>query len=119
MSFVEGGDHPFTQHDHLLRQLLASRLVEPSTGEGGHGWRLSSSAEQRLRELVTPPPAADKMVFFSHRCARCGEQRPTRRLPDGFVCDPCRGQGRPVAGALAEPGVRGPEATGGLREYSA
>jgi hypothetical protein len=95
MSVVEGGDHPFTQHDHLFRQLLESRLVEPTRGGTGGGWQLTAAAEQRVRELVAPPVAADKMVFFSHRCVRCGEHRPTRRQPDGFVCDPCRRQAQP------------------------
>lgn len=116
MSVVEGGDHPFTQHDQLLRELLAHRLVEPADGPAGRSWRLSAAAEHRLRELVAPPPAADKMVFFSHRCIRCGETRPTRRQPDGFVCDPCR-----RAGQLSASTGRAdlPLGNGEVAEYSA
>ena len=73
--------------DPLLRELLAFGVVEPDPTEGG--WRLVGQAQRRLDLLAAPPPPAEKVIHFGHRCVSCGEVRPTRSRPQGFVCDPC------------------------------
>jgi len=80
---------PFIRFDPLLRQLLDFRLVELAMRDGGAVFQLSPEAEQRLQELVAPTPDADKLVSFTHRCAVCGEKRPTRHRHGASVCDPC------------------------------
>ncbi|HLN16262.1 MAG TPA: hypothetical protein VK277_05840 [Acidimicrobiales bacterium] len=76
--------------DPVLRQLLSTHLVEPATDvDGAPVWRLSEMAQERLAELSAPPPPGDKVVYFSHHCARCDQRGPTRRRGEAYVCDPC------------------------------
>ena len=92
MDTMDGAAQPFTRFDPLLRQLLDFHLVELAMRDGSAIFQLSAGAEQRLQELVAPTPDADKLVSFTHRCAVCGEKRPTRRRHGASVCDPCWSQ---------------------------
>jgi hypothetical protein len=89
MDTMDEGAQPFTRFDPLLRQLLDFHLVELAMRDGSAVFQLSAVAEHRLQELVAPTPDADKLVSFTHRCAECGEKRPTRRRHGASVCDPC------------------------------
>ncbi len=102
MDTQDDAARPFTRFDPLLRQLLDFHLVELAMRDGGAVFQLSAEAERRLQELVAPTPDADKLVSFSHRCAVCGEKRPTRRRHGASVCDPCWSRSeRPVDGSPA------------------
>jgi hypothetical protein len=88
----------FPQLEPLLRELLRSGFVvaDPETG----GWRLAEVAQRRLSQLAAPPPPADKVVHFGHRCGACHELRPTRRMPEGYLCDACAAQQLGVSGTV-------------------
>lgn len=89
MDTTTDGKRPSTQFDPLLRDLLAFNLVESEEVDGVRSWRLTEVAHRRLAQLAAPPPPEDKVVYFSRRCVRCGEHRPTRRRSDEFVCEGC------------------------------
>ncbi|HUZ10975.1 MAG TPA: hypothetical protein VMU76_12490 [Acidimicrobiales bacterium] len=99
--------HSNGQLDPLLRELLDFGLVELDPSDGS--WHLSESARQRLSLLAVPPPPAEKIVYFGHRCTSCGQIRPTRFRAEGYVCDECTGRA-PVADWV-EPLPRAPGLT--------
>jgi hypothetical protein len=78
-----------TRFDALLRDMQIYGLVEQRTAGGARSWQLSPWAKERLESLATPLPSPDKLIFIGHRCATCGERRPTRSVDGAFVCDPC------------------------------
>jgi len=73
--------------DPLLRELLNFGVAEHDPVDGS--WRLTESAQRRLGELASPRPPAEKLIYFGHRCAACGQLRPTRLRTQGLVCDDC------------------------------
>ncbi len=78
-----------SRFDALLRDMYAYGLVEHGTVDGSPSWQLSEWTRTRLEGLATPLPPPDKLIFIGHRCATCGERRPTRSLSGSFVCDLC------------------------------
>jgi hypothetical protein len=94
-----------SRFDALLRDMQAYGLVELGTVDGAPSWLLSDWTRARLEGLAMPLPSPDKLIFIGHRCAACGERRPTRTMSGSFVCDPCAaakssGEGRDdLAGA--------------------
>jgi hypothetical protein len=78
-----------SRFDALLRDLQAYGLVEHGTMDGEASWQLSPWARERLGQLATPVPSPDKLIFIGHRCATCGERRPTRSVAGSFLCDAC------------------------------
>jgi hypothetical protein len=78
-----------SRFDALLRDMQAYGLVEQGTVDGSSSWQLSDWARARLESLAMPLPSPDKLIFIGHRCAACGERRPTRTRAGSFVCDPC------------------------------
>jgi len=116
MSAESEEDREKRKFDPILRQLIFHQLVEPSVEGGARGWRLVPAASERLSELSSPPPAGDKVVYFSHHCARCRRKRPTRRREEQYVCEECWTAPATVfAGQPAAPLVApAPGAAGGL-----
>ncbi len=84
---VEAEEPAISRFDPLLRSLLTFGLVE-ADGEAGQ-WRLTARVQRRLQALGAPPPPADKLIYFGHRCSSCGEHAPTRMRGGRFVCDAC------------------------------
>jgi hypothetical protein len=81
---------PIETFDALLRDLLTWSLVEPEATPSGTAWRLTEDAARRLDELSrTRPLSADRVVYFDHRCARCGARRPTWLREGRYLCEVC------------------------------
>lgn len=104
---AEPRDATLARFDSILRTLVAFGLVEPEpngqvrpngsrNGKGlERGWRLTPAVQRRLESLVAPAPPADKLIYFGHRCASCGEHRPTRTRSGVLVCDDCANAAQP------------------------
>ncbi len=87
-------DVTLARFDPMLRALVTFGLVEPDAADGGDhpstGWHLIPAVQHRLESLVAPTPPADKLIYFGHRCASCGEPGPTRMQSGVLLCDSCR-----------------------------
>jgi hypothetical protein len=73
--------------DPILRELLVFDVVSRDPSDGR--WHLSEQAHQRLDQLATPRPPAEKLIYFGHRCSVCRQLRPTRLRAHGLVCEEC------------------------------
>jgi hypothetical protein len=110
---AEPREGTLARFDSVLRALVTFGLVEPEpNGRSNHNgssnggaeeprWRLIPAVQRRLESLVAPAPPADKLVYFGHRCASCGEHGPTRMHSGVLLCDDCR-----VETTKAEPSPR-------------
>ncbi len=78
-----------SRFDALLRDMQAYGLVEQGSVDGAPSWLLSEWTRARLDSLAMPLPSPDKLIFIGHRCATCGERRPTRTVGGSFICDAC------------------------------
>ncbi len=99
---AEPRDANLDRFDPMLRALVTFGLVEPESGDDGRDtgdarnggrtarWRLIPAVQRRLEELVAPAPPADKLIYFGHRCASCGQHAPTRMHSGVLLCDACR-----------------------------
>jgi hypothetical protein len=86
-------DSMVARFDALLRDLITFGLAEP-TYDPDRPWQLTPAAQRRLEALASPTPPADKLIYFGHRCAGCGEHRATKFRGGTFVCQPCLDRGR-------------------------
>ena len=106
-------DVTLARFDPMLRALVTFGLVEPDDADGGDGTRAragtsSPAVQQRLESLVAPTPPADKLIYFGHRCASCGEHGPTRLQSGVLLCDvvpQAAGERAAAPGLRLEPGT--------------
>lgn len=85
----DAGAAELERFDPLLRDLITWRLVEKESGSEGAAWRLTDPVRRRLEQLSPRPIAAEKLLYFDHRCVRCGRRRVTRLRGGHYVCDAC------------------------------
>jgi hypothetical protein len=124
---AEPKEATLARFDPVLRALVAFGLVEhdpehaehdgedgrPDGHENGNGqgaWRLIPAVQRRLESLVAPAPPAEKLIYFGHRCAACGEHAPTRMHSGVLLCDACRQEPPPPLRDRAADGPQWPEA---------
>jgi hypothetical protein len=98
---AEPRDANLDRFDSVLRALVTYGLVEQESENGDDRgdneapgrtsrWRLIPAVQRRLEALVPPAPPADKLIYFGHRCASCGQHAPTRMHSGVLLCDACR-----------------------------
>ncbi|MGP0029433.1 MAG: hypothetical protein ACLPVF_02885 [Acidimicrobiales bacterium] len=78
-----------TRIDTLLRELMASGLVEPQAPGEQEPWRLTRQAQHGLEALASPAFPADQLIYFGHHCARCHVHAATKLRDGAFVCFSC------------------------------